>query len=67
MLQSTWKLRRWAAKLIDMVLASAGLTLIAIGVFCDFVAALISIVTTWLAVQERDMLIATLFSALQST
>jgi len=36
-------------------------------VIMAFVAALISIVATWLAVQERDMLIATLFSALQST
>jgi uncharacterized MnhB-related membrane protein len=32
-----------------------------------FGVALVSIIATWLAVQERDLLLATLFSALQST
>jgi len=32
-----------------------------------FGVALVSIITTWLAVQERDLLLAILFSALQST
>jgi energy-converting hydrogenase B subunit D len=32
-----------------------------------FVTALVSIVATWLAVQEKDLLAAVLFSALQST
>ena len=31
------------------------------------VAALVSIVATWLAVREKDLLLATLFSAVQST
>jgi energy-converting hydrogenase B subunit D len=32
-----------------------------------FGVALVSIIATWLAVQERDLLLAILFSALQST
>jgi uncharacterized MnhB-related membrane protein len=32
-----------------------------------FIAALISIVATWLAVQVKDLLLAVLFSAVQST
>ena len=33
----------------------------------SFILALVSIVATWLAVQEKDLMLATLFSALQST
>ena len=32
-----------------------------------FTATIISVVSTWLAVQEKDLIIATLFSAVQST
>ncbi|MCI4437790.1 MAG: DUF4040 domain-containing protein [Ignisphaera sp.] len=33
----------------------------------SFILALVSIVATWLAIQEKDLMLATLFSALQST
>jgi len=39
----------------------------ALPVAMSFILALISIVATWLAVQEKDLMLATLFSALQST
>jgi uncharacterized MnhB-related membrane protein len=39
----------------------------ALPVAMSFILALLSIVATWLAVQEKDLMLATIFSALQST
>jgi uncharacterized MnhB-related membrane protein len=39
----------------------------ALPVAMSFILALVSIVATWLAVQEKDLMLATIFSALQST